>query len=309
VLVPFYKLESDDLPTITLQVIGPTEFKLLEGFRYEDRYDPQRKVRVAPGRTDLASVPFFLQWLVRSYGRHTMAALVHDHLWKRSRKVARLRSANTVFRDAMWELGVPWIRRWLMWATVTLGMLTRGWIGRAQLSLWIIGLTVSASAIAAAVYGRITWGATLWVVASAAIVAALSASVAISARRARFTLVAQGAWWAGGVVAAIGVLALIVGMVAQVDLVVQHPTMSAATSLSIGLAGWGPSIGAGIIVTTALVALTVPIVAVFTGLLIYGVFELGAMGVLRAGRVLKKLFNRKPTGRLNAPATRSLYVE
>jgi hypothetical protein len=67
--------------------------------------------------TDFASVPRVLTWLIPRYGRYTKAAIVHDHLCtipERSRF-----DSDEVFRDAMKELGVPRLRRWLIWAAVT----------------------------------------------------------------------------------------------------------------------------------------------------------------------------------------------
>ncbi len=107
--MPFETLDSSGEAVITLRVIGATKFELVDGFRYLDQYDDYAPYEV-PGSstTDLASVPFFLQWLVRSYGKHTKAALVHDQLWDGDKSLAELQKANTVFRHAMWETDVPW---------------------------------------------------------------------------------------------------------------------------------------------------------------------------------------------------------
>ena len=68
--------------------------------------------------TDLASVPQLFTWLVPKSGRHLPAALVHDALVD-DPAIDRF-EADRIFRDAMGDLGVGFIRRWLMWTAVSL---------------------------------------------------------------------------------------------------------------------------------------------------------------------------------------------
>lgn len=68
--------------------------------------------------TDLASVPQLLTWLVPKSGRHLPAALVHDALVD-DPAIDRF-EADRRFRDGMGDLGVGFIRRWLMWTAVSL---------------------------------------------------------------------------------------------------------------------------------------------------------------------------------------------
>jgi hypothetical protein len=85
-----------------------------------------------PFATDLASVPRTMTWLFPRYGAYTKAAIVHDYLCQTLSEAARSTrgltaadavrdraDADVVFRVLMAELGVPWMRRWLMWAAVT----------------------------------------------------------------------------------------------------------------------------------------------------------------------------------------------
>ena len=71
--------------------------------------------------TNFASVPRPLWWLVPRYGRHTKAAVIHDWLWDEAR-AGRFSKADAdgIFRRAMRELGVGFVRRWMMWAAVRL---------------------------------------------------------------------------------------------------------------------------------------------------------------------------------------------
>lgn len=84
-------------------------------------------------RTDFASVPRAFTWLVPRYGRYTRAAILHDYLCVEAANGRFARhDADGIFRRAMRELGVSFLRRWLMWVAVRLGA---GWR-----SLWRPGL-------------------------------------------------------------------------------------------------------------------------------------------------------------------------
>jgi hypothetical protein len=76
--------------------------------------------------TDFASVPRVFVWFIPRYGRYTKAAILHDYLCSvcvPAGRVSRI-EADGIFRQAMRELGVPFLRRWIMWAAVRLGALT-----------------------------------------------------------------------------------------------------------------------------------------------------------------------------------------
>jgi hypothetical protein len=77
-------------------------------------------------RTDFASVPCIFVWFIPRYGRYTKAAILHDYLCSIAVPAGRISrvDADGVFRQAMRELGVPFLRRWIMWAAVRLGALT-----------------------------------------------------------------------------------------------------------------------------------------------------------------------------------------
>ncbi len=77
-------------------------------------------------RTDFASVPRAFVWFIPRYGRYTKAAILHDYLCSVAVPAGRIGriDADGIFRQAMRELGVPFLRRWIMWAAVRLGALT-----------------------------------------------------------------------------------------------------------------------------------------------------------------------------------------
>jgi Protein of unknown function (DUF1353) len=155
--MPFADEDGVGEPRIQLEQVGDDGFDLLRGFRYTVPRSTRTYVVKIHQPTDLASVPFFLTWLIRSYGRYTLAAILHDYLW-RERHDVPLREANRVFRLGMYDLKVPFIRRWIMWAAVSLAALSRTnrlWKARAGLwiasvlgldvvTLWMLGHGVSA---------------------------------------------------------------------------------------------------------------------------------------------------------------------
>lgn len=82
------------------------------------------KIRVPAGfKTDFASVPRIFWMIIPRDGRYTAAAVLHDYMYHtqtRSRDVA-----DKIFLEAMGVLGVPWLRKRLMYRAVRVG----GWIG------------------------------------------------------------------------------------------------------------------------------------------------------------------------------------
>ena len=142
--MPFTTLDEQAFPIPVLAQVGKQEFEICVPFKYR-RTEGEAWTTVpdepAHQRTDLASVPGFLLWLVPRYGAHTLAALVHDQLVHGDRP-----EADTIFRDALGELNVPLIRRWFMWAAVSLAtMFVSGWLGKLRLGVWGF-LVVAASA-------------------------------------------------------------------------------------------------------------------------------------------------------------------
>lgn len=171
----FRRLDGDGHASILLRQISPREFELVEGFRYQGRQGTWEVHPEDLPNTDLASIPRFLSWFVTTYGRHTLAALLHDHLVRNGpqlRPPVPRHLADDVFRDALDELGVPYLRSRIMWSAVTFGTRWRSSLGsRLALVVWLLA---AASGIAALVAGIVT--GTLLLLA-AALVAPLPAAV------------------------------------------------------------------------------------------------------------------------------------
>ena len=81
--------------------------------------------------TDFASVPRIFTWLLPRYGRWTQAAILHDYLWSLAEagQIAKF-DADGIFNRAMRELGVPYLRRWIMWTAVRWAAGPKTWFHR-----------------------------------------------------------------------------------------------------------------------------------------------------------------------------------
>ncbi|MDQ3385487.1 MAG: DUF1353 domain-containing protein [Actinomycetota bacterium] len=108
--------------------------------------------------TDFASVPRPFVWYLPRYGPYTLAAVLHDHLWRDRAATGKLSyvDADGIFRRAMRELDVPFLHRWLMWAAVRWAALVKpggraGWGQDAPrvLLLTVVALPVMAVPVAA----------------------------------------------------------------------------------------------------------------------------------------------------------------
>ncbi|WP_328392281.1 DUF1353 domain-containing protein [Nocardia sp. NBC_00416] len=84
-------------------------------------------------RTDFASVPRPVVWLIPRYGVYTRAAILHDYLL-RSDQVSTV-DADGLFRRALRECEVSLLRRWMMWTAVRFGSRLRG-ASAAALAVW-----------------------------------------------------------------------------------------------------------------------------------------------------------------------------
>ena len=105
--------------------------------------------------TDLASIPRFMRWFEDPYGKHSLAALIHDELITAEVNGGRLGSdtlADRFFRDMMRAAGVPWLKRWIMWSAVALRSRfaaggRRRWSVVAWVVLSVIGLGCAFAAV------------------------------------------------------------------------------------------------------------------------------------------------------------------
>ncbi len=130
-------------------------FRMLRRIAYEDEEYGELLVPadLTSFRTDFASVPTPLTWLVPRTGAHLPAALVHDGLVGGNDYVATRYppgadpidrvAADLVFRRGMRDSHIPLIRRWLVWSAVTLGTIWEGsetWSRRRHLRYLVAAL-------------------------------------------------------------------------------------------------------------------------------------------------------------------------
>lgn len=140
--MPFYELDGDTPARVLLEQTGTTTFRVRAPFRYVDAASHEQYVvpdpRWGDEETDLASVPGILLWFVPRYGQHTLPALLHDQLVDYDLRDDR-EKADRIFRDAMGEQGVLFVRRWLMWAAVSLATIVRDHRWRLlPIAVWLL---------------------------------------------------------------------------------------------------------------------------------------------------------------------------
>ncbi|MER6316221.1 DUF1353 domain-containing protein [Streptomyces sp. NPDC001581] len=103
---------------VSITQVNDKVWKLVSDLNYQG--DQGTYIVPTGFETDLASVPRHFVWLFQTYGRYTQAAILHDWLIKDEPTVNRSQ-ADHIFRLAMLELKVPFVRRWMMWAAVRAG--------------------------------------------------------------------------------------------------------------------------------------------------------------------------------------------
>ncbi|HVZ71976.1 MAG TPA: DUF1353 domain-containing protein [Polyangia bacterium] len=118
---------------VVVQEVDDENWKVVRSFSYAGE---KESFTVPVGQlTDFASVPRVFVWFLPRYGRYTLAAILHDYLWRVGVPNGELayRDADGIFRRAMHELGVPFAKRWSMWSAVRWAGLfrpggRRGWL-------------------------------------------------------------------------------------------------------------------------------------------------------------------------------------
>lgn len=92
-------------------------------------------------RTDFASVPRAVVWLIPRYGVYTQAAILHDYL--RRTEAVSAADADGLFRRCLREAGVSIPRRYLMWTAVRWGSRLRGATFREIVLCVLIGIAAA----------------------------------------------------------------------------------------------------------------------------------------------------------------------
>lgn len=117
---------------VDVEQLDDKSWKLHRALRYVGKQEAFEAPRDMA--TDFASVPRVFVWLLPRYGRYTKAAIIHDHLWRDRPNNISLHDADALFRRAMRESDVAFLRRWVMWTAVRWGALKKGGVNREWLT-------------------------------------------------------------------------------------------------------------------------------------------------------------------------------
>jgi hypothetical protein len=109
------------------------------------------------GVTDLASIPAFVRWFVDPYGRHTPAALIHDDLII-NKQPNEGTLGSDIASDRYWRymlkaVGVPYIKRWIMWTATALR--TRWAVGGVRQWTVVLWAVLAIAGITMAIWSSI----------------------------------------------------------------------------------------------------------------------------------------------------------
>jgi hypothetical protein len=149
---------TDEAAVIDLRQIEANLFALRSSLTFVGRSDVRAPREVGPDTlpsTDLTSVPLPFRWFVSPYGLHTPAALLHDRLVGAEAPDFPRHLADRLFRHVLDCLGVPLVRRWLMWAAVAYG--TRWSAGGYRRVLIVVWTLLALVGMAALLAGLVTW--------------------------------------------------------------------------------------------------------------------------------------------------------
>ncbi|MGH2759579.1 MAG: DUF1353 domain-containing protein [Actinomycetota bacterium] len=135
---------------VEVKQLDAKNWELLAPLRYEGKFEP---FDIPAGmRTDFASVPRPFVWLIPRYGTYTKAAILHDYLWRQHAKTGKMTwaDADGIFRRAMRELGVAFLRRWITWSAVRMASLftkrggRTGWTDDILQAIvfWLFGILI-----------------------------------------------------------------------------------------------------------------------------------------------------------------------
>ncbi|MGB3736293.1 MAG: DUF1353 domain-containing protein [Ilumatobacter sp.] len=130
-------------------------------------------------RTDFASIPKPVRWLLDNAGRNAEAAVLHDAVWRESQRKVGSRvdpwHADGVFRRALRQTGAPALTRSLMWFAVRATATFAGRFGKLGpslpakilqlLAIFVLGVVAALPATIIAAVGLVLYWLFSWIVA------------------------------------------------------------------------------------------------------------------------------------------------
>lgn len=97
-------------------VNGSRVFELLQEFRY---FSSKGIITVPVGfKTDGASIPKVFWSLMDPFGEYFNAAVIHDFLYSTQGKFDDRAEVDAIFKEAMFNIGVPWPTREIIYRAV-----------------------------------------------------------------------------------------------------------------------------------------------------------------------------------------------
>lgn len=192
---PFWYAPARPLPPALDAALPPTPPDAPDG--------AQRWLSISEAGTDLGTVPGVLWGLIASYGRHTLAVLVHDRLCDTvedapaEQRFVRQAAADEVFHQALRDpyrsdFRAPWFRSAVVWAGVSAARYWRyrragfAALAAATAGAWVAGVWLGQSVAGPA------QGLAAWVLLCVASVVLLVAGLAQN--RVRSAALVGGVW-------------------------------------------------------------------------------------------------------------------
>jgi hypothetical protein len=107
---------------LRLEYIDGEDWLVYEAFSYSwDSGKDIVTITVPAGfKTDFASIPRFFWRVLPPTGKYGKAAVIHDAIYRTPSAAFTRAEADTIFRDAMKDLGVSWLTRTTMFRAVRL---------------------------------------------------------------------------------------------------------------------------------------------------------------------------------------------
>jgi hypothetical protein len=119
--------------TLDIREVKDGLWELLAPLVYKGR--EQTFIIPAGFQTDLATIPTAFRWLLSPTGKYQKAAVLHD--WLLRTRTVSPEDADGIFRRAMRELDVSFLRRYMMWAAVRLAHHLQG-ASAAEFRVWLL---------------------------------------------------------------------------------------------------------------------------------------------------------------------------
>ncbi len=163
---------------LTVAHLGGKRWELLDPLVWEDE---DRLVVIRRGfQTDFASIPKPLRWLLDNAGANSEAAVLHDALWRESKRDVAPGidpwDADASFRIALRETGSTMLVRLLMWFGVRAAAMLGGRFGKEGprplllkigqlLGVFVLGVLTALAPTLVALAGLAVFWVANWVVA------------------------------------------------------------------------------------------------------------------------------------------------